>query len=197
LGDVTVSGWKANLELALQARARWLIPYAAAAYAVLFALAGYWLLHLEGYRIVGQIAHDGPSNPLAKTVVRAPEGWLAVTPAGIWLKVALFVAYAGAIGVALLRERPGLAFVSSALVPTGTIATAGAALFPFLLPSSSNSNASLTVWDASSSELTLGIMLAAVLIFLPVVLAYTAWVYRVLRGPVRAADVTQNSKSAY
>ena len=87
--------------------------------------------------------------------------------------------------------------MSSALVPFGTIATAGVALFPFLMPSSSNPNASLTVWDASSSQLTLAIMLATVVIFLPIVLAYTAWVYRVMRGPVRADDIARNSKTAY
>ena len=98
---------------------------------------------------------------------------------------------------AVLRARPSIAFVASALVPIGTIATAGVALFPFLLPSSSNPGASLTVWDASSSKLTLAIMLGAVMVFLPIVLAYTAWAYRVLRGPVRESDITQNSKSAY
>jgi cytochrome d ubiquinol oxidase subunit II len=97
----------------------------------------------------------------------------------------------------LLRARPGLAFISSALIPFGTIATAGAALFPFLMPSSSDPNQSLTVWDASSSQLTLAVMLGSVVIFLPIILAYTAWVYRVMRGPVRADDITRNSKTAY
>ena len=50
-----------------------------------------------------------------------------------------------ALSAVALRARPGFAFVASALVPLGTIATAGAALFPFLLPSSSNPGASLTV----------------------------------------------------
>ena len=141
--------------------------------------------------------HDGPSNPLNKTVTLVPGGWfanVALYPA-LWLTVA--VAYLGALGAVLLRARPGLAFIASALVPFGTIATAGVALFPFLMPSSSNPNESLTVWDASSSRLTLAIMLATVVIFLPIVLAYTAWVYRVMRGPVRADDIARNSKTAY
>ncbi len=107
------------------------------------------------------------------------------------------IAYLGALGAVLLRARPGRAFIASALVPFGTIATAGTALFPFLMPSSSDPNDSLTVWDASSSQLTLAIMLAAVVIFLPIILAYTAWVYRVMRGPVGADDVARNSKTAY
>jgi len=52
------------------------------------------------------------------------------------------------------------------------------------MPSSLDPNSSLTVWDASSSQHTLGIMLVVVVVFLPIVLAYTGWVYRVLRGRV-------------
>jgi len=88
------------------------------------------------------------------------------------------------------------AFIWSALVPAATIATAGFALFPFLLPSSLEPSASLTIWDASSSRLTLAIMLSVVALILPVVLIYTAIAYRVLRGPVRASDI-EGSKSAY
>ncbi len=178
----------------VQARARRIAPYAALAFAVLFAAAGLWLSQLDGMKITSALAHDGPSNPLLKTVERAPGAWLS----NGWAWLTVLIAYAGAGLAVLLRARkPGLAFIASALVPIGTIATAGAALFPFLLPSSSDPNASLTVWDASSSKLTLGIMLGCVVLFLPVVLAYTAWVYRVMRGPVREADITSNSKSAY
>ena len=184
-------------EGAVKARASAIIPYAALVFAILFALAGLWLSHLQGFEIVGQLPHDGPSNPLNKAVMLVPGGWfanVALYPA-LWLTVA--VAYLGALGAVLLRTRPGLAFIASALVPFGTIATAGVALFPFLMPSSSKPNESLTVWDASSSRLTLAIMLATVIIFLPIVLAYTAWVYRVMRGPVRAEDIARNSKTAY
>jgi cytochrome d ubiquinol oxidase subunit II len=56
---------------------------------------------------------------------------------------------------------------------------------------------SLTVWDASSSKLTLAIMLGAVTLFLPIILAYTGWVYRVLRGPVRAESITSDIHANY
>lgn len=142
-------------EGAVKARANAIIPYAAIVFAILFALAGLWLSHLQGFQIAGQMMHDGPSNPLNKTVTLVAGGWFAnaaLHPA-LWLTVA--VAYLGALGAVLLRTRPGLAFISSALIPFGTIATAGVALFPFLMPSSSDPNESLTVWDASSSQLTL------------------------------------------
>jgi cytochrome d ubiquinol oxidase subunit II len=182
---------------AVKKRARAIIPYAALAFAILFALAGLWLLRVPGLQIVGPLAHDAPSNPRHKTVALVIGGWFtnfADHPV-LWLTVA--AAYLGAAGAVVLRGRPGLAFMSSALVPLGTITTAGVALFPFLMPSSSNPNDSLTVWDASSSRLTLAVMLGSVALFLPVVLAYTAWVYRVMRGPVRDKDVIGNSKTAY
>ena len=77
------------------------------------------------------------------------------------------------------------------------IATAGLSAFPFLLPSSLDPNASLTVWDSSSSRSTLLFMLIAVVVFLPIVLAYTAFVYRVLRGRVTLAYVEDNSATLY
>ena len=82
-----------------------------------------------------------------------------------------------------------LAFLASALSIAGIILTAGFSLFPFLMPSSSNPRAGLTVWDASSSHMTLWIMVIAVAIFLPIVTLYTAWVYRVMRGKVTPESV--------
>lgn len=162
---------------------------AAIAYIALFTLAGVWLGQIDGYRIVGEIAHDGPSNPLLKMVVRVPHGWYANVTAHPGLLLTLFAAYGGAVVAVLLRRFPGYAMLASALVPAGTIATAGAALFPFLMPSSSEPGSSLTVWDASSSSLTLAIMLGVTVVILPVVIAYTVWVYRVLRGPVTESDI--------
>ena len=70
-------------------------------------------------------------------------------------------------------------------------------MFPFLLPSSTHPNQSLLIWDSSSSELTLRIMLIATLIFFPIILAYTAWAYRMLRGKVTEARIRQNKHDAY
>ena len=55
---------------------------------------------------------------------------------------------------------------------------------------------SLTVWDASSSHLTLWIMLLATVVFLPIILAYTTWVYRVLKGKT-TSDEMGNNPNAY
>ena len=170
-------------------RARRVMPYMAAVYAILFALAGFWLIQRDGMRItmIGDL--NGPSNPLLKTAATAPGAWLFnfYSHPALWLLP--LAAFASAWGAVLLRKRPLGAFLVSACVPLFTIATAGAALFPFLLPSSSEPGMSLTVWDASSSKLTLAIMLGAVAIFLPIVIVYTGWVYRVLRGPVTMDDI--------
>jgi cytochrome d ubiquinol oxidase subunit II len=182
-------------EGAVQARARAAMPFAAGAFGLLFLLAGAWLSLVPGYRLLGGIAPDGPSNPLLKTVSHAAASWFSsgtsLTNPGRDFAVAL--ALLGAAGAAALRKRPLAAFLCSALAPASSVAAAGLALFPFLLPSSSDPGASLTVWDASSSKLTLGVMLGAAAIFLPLILAYTAWVYRVMRGPVRESDIRSHS----
>ncbi|HEX2495172.1 MAG TPA: cytochrome d ubiquinol oxidase subunit II, partial [Steroidobacter sp.] len=96
----------------------------------------------------------------------------------------------------LWRGRDLQGFLVSALGVAGIVATPALAMFPFMMPSSIDPNASLTVWDSSSSHLTLFIMLIATIIFLPLVLAYTAWVYHVLRGRVEPAHIDL-SKHAY
>ncbi len=116
--------------------------------------------------------------------------WVMLLPV-IGLAAPLLVAVLAAV-----RQRL-IVFVISALGIAGVIGTMGVSLFPFLLPSSSNPGSSLTVWDASSSHRTLGIMLIAVLLILPVVLAYTSWVYHVLRGPVTAEQIQSNPDGNY
>ena len=68
----------------------------------------------------------------------------------------------------------------------------GAQHLSFLLPSSLDPNASLTVWDASSSRSTLLIMLFALALFPRLVLAYTAFVFHILRGQATMAYVEEN-----
>jgi cytochrome d ubiquinol oxidase subunit II len=172
---------------------------AAVLFAVAFTAAGAWLaLGIDGLRIVGDLDPAGPSNPLRKTVEAVSGGWLANYSQHRWLWAAPLAAYAGAgAAFAALRARwDGLAFAASALAQAGVILTAGFGLFPFLMTSSSDAASSLTVWDASSSRLTLFIMLAVTIFFLPIVLAYTAWVFRVLRGRISLAHA-KSQEGAY
>lgn len=83
------------------------------------------------------------------------------------------------------------------LAVLGTIMTAGVALFPFVMPSSENPAMSLTLWDVASSKYTLNVMLWVVIIFVPLILTYTSWAYRVMRGKVTVEYVQANDKALY
>jgi cytochrome d ubiquinol oxidase subunit II len=110
-----------------------------------------------------------------------------------WFWLAPVLGLLGAIGVQLTVAKKGLGcFLFSSLMVAGTILSAGFALFPFLLPSSIDPRSSLTVWDASSSKGTLALMLGATVVFLPLIIIYTSWVYRVLRGRVTLEHVRQS-----
>ncbi|MFN7182765.1 MAG: cytochrome d ubiquinol oxidase subunit II [Thermomonas haemolytica] len=158
-----------------------------------FLSAGAWLSVLPGHAIVGTVAADGPSNPLSKQVAVTAGAWLANQQAHplLWLVPAL--AAAAMLGVLLLRGRVA-GFVASCLAVASVILTAGIAMFPFLLPSSTNPAHGLTVWDASSSARTLGIMLFAAAVFLPLILAYSTWAFRIMRGQVTRAHVEEQAR---
>ena len=165
-----------------------------------FAAAGLWLwMSIPGYVIQSTVDGAALPDPLAKTVVREAGAWFANYrryPATLALPL---LGFAGVIAAqALARSgRTMAAFWASSLAIVGVIGTAGAALFPFIMPSSIDPDASLTVWDSVSSRLTLNIMLWATLIFMPIIIVYTSWAYRVMGGKVTAAYVRENSHSAY
>lgn len=172
---------------------------AAIATIILFGLAGLATAFLvSGYKITSVIDPVGPSNPLGKTVVQETGFWLANYRAHPWMLAAPVLGFAGAaLAFALFMTRPVLTFLATSACVFGIVATAGVSMFPFLLPSSSSPTSSLTIWDASSSRLTLGIMLVASLVFVPIVLAYTAWVFRVLRGRITAQGIIRDPHSVY
>jgi cytochrome bd ubiquinol oxidase subunit II len=185
-------------EGAVQARARRAGAIAASVMIALFALGGVLAARVSFYSVQSAIDGGGPSDPLLKHVSRGVGlllGNYRLYPAAV-LAPALGFLGAAAAGVLAWRGRaPLLAFVASALGVAGVIATAGVSMFPFLLPSSLDPRSSLTVWDASSSQTTLMIMMLATVVLLPIVLAYTAWVYAVLRGPVTAEALSLDKHS--
>ena len=163
------------------------------AFAVLYVAAGVWVAYaLPGYAIVGPAVTDGMSNPLYKQAA-VGGSWFASYLRYPWFWSAPLVALLGAVGVqTLVGRRDFTAFIASSMMVGGTIASAGFALFPFLLPSSLDPHSSLTVWDASSSPGTLLLMLVAVIVLMPIVIAYTAWVYRVMRGRITLDQVKRD-----
>ncbi|WP_430387566.1 cytochrome d ubiquinol oxidase subunit II [Dyella sp. 20L07] len=170
--------------------ARW----ATLAYIVFYVLAGIWLAYgVPGYAIVGPVVTGGVSNPLYKEVAHG-SSWFASYLQYPFFWLAPVLALLGAIGVQVSVAKKGLGgFIFSSLMVAGTILSAGFALFPFLLPSILDPRSSLTVWDASSSRGTLALMLGATAVFLPIIIIYTSWVFRVLRGRVTLDHVRQSS----
>ncbi|MCZ3379933.1 cytochrome d ubiquinol oxidase subunit II [Rhizobium sp. AG207R] len=181
-------------------RARRFGTVAALVVIVLFALGGLFLwIGIDGYRIASAIDVEGPSNPLLKTVEHSAGAWLANYGSHPWMMIAPALGFLGAAValLAMLGRREVTVLLFSKLAIFGIISTVGVSMFPFILPSSLDPRSSLTVWDASSSHLTLFIMLVVAVIFLPSVLAYTAWVYRVLWGKVDEATVNDKGGHAY
>lgn len=162
---------------------------------VLFCVSGVLVAKvIPGYVVTAGVDPYGYSNPLDKSVVQQAGGLLinyARYPVAIMLPLLGVIGAAGAFATARIGNAV-LAFLFSSLSLIGIIATYGISTFPFILPSSTNMTSSLLVWDASSSHLTLLIMLFAVIIFLPIVLLYTSWVYRALSGKVTRAEIEED-----
>lgn len=158
-----------------------------------------WLGNIQGLVIASAFDANSGLNPLSKTVVQGNAGWLAnyssyppsmLAPlAGIFGALLALVAASG--------RKAGWAFLGSSLAITGTLCTAGFALFPFIMPSSIDPASSLTVWDAVSSHKTLGIMLVAAAIFVPLILCYTLWSYVKMWGKVTTVQIESNTHGLY
>ncbi|WP_426139937.1 cytochrome d ubiquinol oxidase subunit II [Pseudomonas sp. DWP3-1-2] len=164
-----------------------------------FIAAGIWLQWIEGYRIASFVDTAGLPDILSKTVVREPGAWMANYghyPV-LWLLPALGLSGAAGAAILLMARHTLSAFVASSLAVIGVISTAGVSMFPFIMPSSTMPAASLTVWDSVSSHLSLAIMFWATVVFMPLIVIYTSWAYRVMRGKVTVAHIKANEHSAY
>ncbi|OOF28627.1 cytochrome d ubiquinol oxidase subunit II [Salinivibrio sp. IB872] len=184
---------------ALHERARVVAQISALATTVLFVLAGFWIQHIDGYVIVGEIAKQAQSNPLVKEVAVQSGAWMQNYQA---MPILWLAPLAGALMpllalIASRVERGGWAFLFSSLTIAGVILTAGIAMFPFVMPSSTFPGHSLTLWDATSSELTLSIMTVVACIFVPLILCYTLWCYIKMFGRLDAKFIEDNKHSLY
>lgn len=164
---------------------------------VSFALAGVWIAYgIDGFKVTSMPALDALPNPLAKTVEIAPGAWMSNYETYSWSIIFPILAFSGA-SIAIIwsmLNAPILAFISSSMSIIGVIMTAGMAMFPFVMPSSTNPNHSLIVWDSASSYLTLTIIFWASVIFIPIIVFYTSWVYSVLRGKITVEHIRDNNE---
>ena len=167
--------------------------------AVLFVLAGVWIQSIDGYHITSPIDPQALPNVLNKEVTRQAGAWMAnyyQYPLA-WAFPVLGVIMPIVTAILLKARKTLTAFIASSIAVLSVIMTAGVALFPFIMPSSSDPRSSLTVWDSVSSHLTLMIMLVVVGVLLPMIVGYTSWAYNVMRGKVTKAYVREQEHSLY
>lgn len=163
---------------------------------LLFAAGGIFMATGDfGVRLAPGADPNGPSNPLLHSAVAAPGAWLDNYVSHPWMWLAPALGFIGPVlaMLGIARRWDAGVFLGSSLGVVGIISTVGLSMFPVILPSSIDAASSLTVWNASSSHMTLWIMLLATIIFLPLVLLYTAWVYKVLFGRVTTQEIRSSA----
>ena len=183
----------------LRDRARAITQIGALVTLIAFVLAGVWLYFKDGYVVTSAIDHLAPSSPMGKEVKVEIGAWFKnfnEMPI-LWLFPALAVVGALLNVAASKANRCGFAFFFSALTMAGVIITAAVSMFPFVMPSSSHPEQSLLMWDATSSELTLTLMLGLALVFVTISLAYTIWSYMKMFGRLDESFVSNNKNSLY
>lgn len=183
---------------AVAPRARKAAMGAAIAAIVLFTLGGIWVSFLPGFVLEHAPAPGLPQNPLQQQASMVAGGLLANYRSQPLLWAVPALGYAGML-LGLLAVRGGrstLAWWLGAGAWIGVIGTVGAALFPFLMPSSSEPSQSLTLWNSVSSQTTLLWATGFAAVFVPLVVWYTSWAFWVMRGEVDAAAI-QHDEHAY
>ena len=183
----------------LRNRVRGVSQFAATVTLVTFVLAGVWLYFKEGFVITSQLDHNAVSALSNKTVAVETSAWFknyAEMPV-LWIVPAIAVIGALLTIVASKANRSGTAFFASSLMQIGVILTAAVSMFPFIMPSISHPEMSLTVWDSTASLNTLTIMFYAACFFVPIVLFYTIWSYIKMFGRLDAKFIEDNHATAY
>jgi len=170
-----------------------------------FALAGVMVWQsVDGYLVVSAIDTIGQAQPTIKEVTTGSGAWLHnyIESPILWLVPAVGIIMPMFVSLLLGRKGKGMSvkvfsFIASSLSIVSIILTAGIAMFPFVMPSSSQPNHSLLMWDAVSSEGTLNLMLIVVGIFVPIILGYTIWCYKKMWRTVTIAEIEENKHTAY
>ncbi|OAT77389.1 cytochrome d ubiquinol oxidase subunit II [Mangrovibacter phragmitis] len=181
-------------------RARVVSQVATLVMMVCFILAGVWVMYgIDGYVVTSAIDHHAASDPLMKEVTRQAGAWLVnfhKAPV-LWVIPALGVVLPLLTVLMTRANKAAWAFIFSSLTVACVILTAGVAMFPFIMPSSIMMNASLTMWDATSSQLTLSVMTYVAIVFVPIILLYTAWCYWKMFGRITKEHIESNTHSLY
>lgn len=184
----------------VESRSQKFVLLAGMGFIVTFAAAGAWLAFggIEAYQVT-QMGDINAAMVVNDKSVAHAGSWLANYSRYPLLMIAPVIAFVCVLLAILLatNHRAGIAFIFTSLAIVGTIVTAAGSLFPFILPSSYDAKASLLIWDATSSLLTLQVMLVVALIFVPIILLYTTWCYWKLAGKVRQQTILDNPIAHY
>ncbi|USD64328.1 cytochrome d ubiquinol oxidase subunit II [Vibrio sp. SCSIO 43136] len=180
-------------------RARLLAQVTGIAVVVLFVAAGFWVQNIDGYVITSELDIAAESNPLNKEVAVVTGAWMANFEKYplMWAAPILGVVMPLIAVIASRFEKGAIAFIASSLTQAGVVLTAGFAMFPFIMPSSLNPDVSLTMWDSTSSELTLNLMTGVAIVMVPIILSYTAWTYYKMFGRLDSKFIEENKNSLY
>ncbi|NRN28262.1 cytochrome d ubiquinol oxidase subunit II [Photorhabdus heterorhabditis] len=167
---------------------------------VAFLLAGIWLIYgIDGYVVTGGLDTMAQSNPLHKEVAHQAGAWLTNFNNYSWLWALPALGVVSPLLTVLMTRmnKAGWAFLFSSLTVACIILTCGVTMFPFVMPSITDPNVSLTMWDATSSLMTLRVMSVVALIFVPIVLGYTIWCYYKMFGRLDKSFIEDNKHSLY
>ena len=190
---------KWRTEGVLQERALGVIKALGPVVLVLLALITAWTVFgMKLPEITRMAGPGGPSNPLNKTVAMN-AGWMGQFLGHPWMLVAPVLGFGGfaMAWMSGIGRTSAAAFWLSGLGIAGILLSLGFGLFPFLLISTTNPSHSLAIWDASSSDFTLALAFWITVVFLPIVLAYTRWVYKVLWWTVSPESVLKDQHTLY
>ncbi|WP_426445264.1 cytochrome d ubiquinol oxidase subunit II [Siccibacter colletis] len=181
-------------------RSRAVAQIAALVMMVCFVLAGVWVMYgIDGYVVTSELNRYAASNPLNKEVARQAGAWFTNfnNMPVLWAIPALGVALPLLTVLCSRIEKGAWAFLFSSLTLACVILTAGIAMFPFVMPSSTMMNASLTMWDATSTQRTLNLMTWVAAVFVPIILLYSAWCYWKMFGRITKEHIESNTHSLY
>lgn len=165
---------------------------------ILFIVGGILISQMNGY-IINYINTNNVSNPLLKSVSVIKSGWLNnYNNLPLLYLIPTLSVFTNILSSILIHKKYAkTAFIASSIYMSSIIFTVGSSMFPFLLPSTIDYNSSLTMWDATSSQYTLNIMFIVTLIFIPIILTYTAWAYKIMNGKLTESKIKENSNSLY
>ncbi len=167
-----------------------------------FTVAGFWVaLGIKGYILVSS-ATKPSLYPLNNVVTQATGAWIDSYAIYPWKFYPPVIAY-GSLLLALwanYKRHIVMCFWCSAVAIGGIIATAGATLFPFIMPSSTHLNESLTVWNSTSSQYALDIMLYVGVVLLLIIFCYKLFAFHTIwskKKTITADDIERDDHSYY